>query len=54
MKYPLQSYVLARARNLLFMYFTGVSHETMKSILNVKKTSNLNKGICSHKNLLWN
>ena len=26
MKYPVQSYILVRARNSLFMYFTGVSH----------------------------
>ena len=31
------------------MYFTGASPYTMKSILNVKKTSNLVKGISSHK-----
>ena len=28
-------YILKRTRNL-FMYFTGVSHYTIKSILNVK------------------
>ena len=50
MKYPVQLYIWVRARNLLFMYFTGVSYQTLKSILNViKKTSNLIKGICSHK-----
>ena len=50
MKYPVQSYILVKTRNLLFMYFTGVSHQTMKSILNVKKkTSNPIKGIYSHK-----
>ena len=48
MKYPVQSYILVKTRNLLFMYFTGVSHKTMKSILNVKKTSNLIKDISSH------
>ena len=26
MKYPVQSYILVRTGNLLFMYFTGVSH----------------------------
>ena len=26
MKYPVKSYILVRAGNLLFMYFTGVSH----------------------------
>ena len=26
MKYPVQSYILVKTRNLLFMYFTGVSH----------------------------
>ena len=42
MKYPVQIYIyiyiykLVRARNLS-MYFTGVSHEAMKSMLNVKK-----------------
>ena len=38
-----------RTGNLLFMYSTGVSYYTMKSILlNVKKTSNLIKGISSN------
>ena len=37
MKYPVQAYILVRTRNLLFVYFTSVSHYTMKSILNVKK-----------------
>ena len=41
MKYPVQSCILVRTRNLFFRYFTSVSHETMKSILNVRKTSNL-------------
>ena len=43
-------YILVRTGNLLFMYFTGVSHQTMKFVLNVKKhLSNLIKGhnICS-------
>ena len=44
--------ILARTRNLLFVYFTGVSHQTMKFII-TEKTSNLIKGIFSH-NLLWN
>ena len=26
MKYPVETYILERTRNLLFMYFTGVSH----------------------------
>ena len=26
MKYPLQTYILVTTWNLLFMYFTGVSH----------------------------
>ena len=39
-------YILVR--NLLFMYFTGLSHWTMKYILNVKETSYLIKGISSH------
>ena len=26
MKYPVQSYILVKTRNLLFMYFTGVFH----------------------------
>ena len=38
-----------RGRNLLFLYFTSVSHQTMKSILNVKKRSDLIQGICRHK-----
>ena len=33
----------------LFTYFAGASHYTMKSILNVKKSSNLIKFISSHK-----
>ena len=41
MKYPVQTNRLVSTWNLLFMYFTGVSHLAMKSMLNVKKTSNL-------------
>ena len=26
MKYAVQSYILVKTRNVLFMYFTGVSH----------------------------
>ena len=37
MKYAAQTYILVRTWNLLFMYFTGVSHLALKSILNVKK-----------------
>ena len=37
MKYPVQTYVLMRTWNLLFVYFPSVSHQTMKSILNTKK-----------------
>ena len=36
-KYPVQTYILVRTWNLLFMYFTGVSHWIMKSRLSVKK-----------------
>ena len=36
-KYQIQTYMLGRTWNLLFIYFTGVSNQTMKSILNVKK-----------------
>ena len=32
MKYRIQTYILVRTWNALFMYFTGVSNETMKSI----------------------
>ena len=35
MKYPVQTYILVRTWNLLFMYFTDVSHKTMKIIVNV-------------------
>ena len=49
MKYPVQLYILVTTTNLLFMYFAGVSYKAMKSILNVKKISNLIKGISSHK-----
>ena len=35
-EYLVQKYILERTENLLFMYFTGVSHYTKKSILNVK------------------
>ena len=50
MKYPVQSYILVRTRNLLFMYFTGASHQTMKSIVNVKKHITwLIKDISGHK-----
>ena len=38
MKYPVQTYILVRTWNLLIMYFAGVSHETMKSILNITKS----------------
>ena len=37
-----------RTGNSLFIYFIGVPRYTMKSILNVKKKSNLIKGISSH------
>ena len=33
---------------IIHVYFTGVSHQIMKSILNVKKVSNLIEGISSH------
>ena len=36
-KYQILTYMLGRTWNLLFIYFTGVSNQTMKSILNVKK-----------------
>ena len=36
-KYPVQTYILVRTWNLLFMYFTCVSHWIMKSRLSVKK-----------------
>ena len=48
MKYPIQTYILVRTWNLLFIYFTYVSHQTMKSILNVKTTSNLIKFISGY------
>ena len=32
MKYQIQTYILVRTWNLLFIYFTGVSNQTMKSI----------------------
>ena len=48
MKYPVQTYILVRTWNLLFMYFTDVSHKTMKIIVNVLKTSNLIKVISNH------
>ena len=35
-EYLVQKYILERTENLLFMYFTGVSHYTMKSIQNLK------------------
>ena len=51
LKHPAQSYILLRTRNILFIYFTGISHQTMKSILNVKKShlTQQIKGISSHK-----
>ena len=36
MKDLVQTHILMRTWNLFFIYFTGVSHCTMKSILNVK------------------
>ena len=51
MKYPVQTYILMKTWNLLFNDFTGVSQQTMKSILNVKKKpSNLIKVIFSYNN----
>ena len=41
-------HIQVKTWNLLFMYFTGVSNQTIKSILNVKKTSNLIKVISSY------
>ena len=41
-------YILVRTRNLLFMYFTGVSNQAMKSINCKKKPSNLIKVISSY------
>ena len=43
MKYRIETYLLVRRWKLLFIHFTGASNETMKSILNVKKVSNLIK-----------
>ena len=48
MKYRIQTYILVRTWNLLFMYVTGVSNQTMKSIKCKKKTSNLIKVISSY------
>ena len=48
MKYRIPTYILVRTQNLLIMYFAGVSNQIMKSILNVKKTSNLIKIISSY------
>ena len=45
MKYPAQTHMWVRTWNLLFVYFSGVSYWTMKSILNVKRKSNLIKTI---------
>ena len=36
MKDLVQTHILMRTWNLFFIYFTGVSHCIMKSILNVK------------------
>ena len=50
MIYPVQTYMLVKTCNLLFVNFPGVSHYIMKSILNAKKnTSNLIKVISSYK-----
>ena len=52
MKYQVQTYMLVKTRNLLFVNFPGVSsHFTMQSILNAKKkkkTSNLIKVISNY------
>ena len=49
MKYPVQTCMLVRTWTLLFMYFPGISHETIKSILNGKRTlSNLIQVISSY------
>ena len=49
MKYQVQTYMLVKTWNSLFVYFPGVSHLTMKSILNEKnKTSNLIPVISSY------
>ena len=49
-KYTVQTYMLVKTCNLLFVSFLGISHYTMKSILNTgKKTlSNLIKVISSY------
>ena len=47
MKYQIQTYMLVRTWNLLFVYFTSVSNQTMKSI-KCKETSNLIKVISSY------
>ena len=52
MKYPVQTYILVRTGNLLFMYFTGVSQSDHEIYTKCKKTSYLSKGrsgynICS-------
>ena len=42
MKYQVQTYMLVKTRNLLFVNFPGVSsHYTMESILNAKKKKRL-------------
>ena len=50
MKYPVQTYILARTwiyyRCILLVYY--MFHQTMKSILNVKKASKLIKVISSY------
>ena len=48
MKYPVQSYILVRTWNLLFMYFTSVSQVDHEIYTKCKKTSNLSKCISSH------
>ena len=48
MIHRIQTYIFVRTWNLIFMYFTGVSNQTMKSISNVNKTFNVIKVISSY------
>ena len=47
-KYTVQSYILVRTRNLLFIDFTGCIPLYHEIYIKCKKTSNLIKGISSH------
>ena len=46
--YRIQTYILVKTWNLLFMYFTSVSNQTMRSIKCKRKTSNLIKVTSSY------